>query len=353
MYRRPLHQKKSKGAALILVLGVLAIMTVLTVQINGSAKNLTKQQFSLKQLQQSYWYARSGEEFAKLESKKYVSSKYIPEDKRSIIFPIEDGSIEIIITLMQDCFNLNSFSQRSAIKVNNRLINENDQNSNNNNNSNENNEKINLQGVELKRKQLNTLFNHFSINADRSTLFADRLIDWLDADNIPTGIYGAENTYYASTQPARLTPNQHLFSLSEIRQFLEKDYQDFTAVEDLLCTRPGDNQLRVNINQLDPSSATLISAILIGNISDEAALSIIENRPKAGFSSLDEFWQLAELKDININEAQKNAFSIENRYFQIETKVNYLNAKFSLISLLRINEDKSVDIISRQYGVIS
>ena len=353
MRRQPVYIRKSSGAALILVLGVLAIMTVLTVQINDSAKKLTNQQFSLKQLQQSYWYAKSGEEYARLESRKYVTSKYIPEDKRSIIFPIEDGSIEINTTLMQNCFNLNSFSQRSALKVKNRLNNENPPNSNNANNSNENDTKNNLQGVELKRQQLNTLFNSYSINTDQSTFFADRLIDWLDADNIPTGNYGAENTYYASAHPARLTPNQHLFNLSEIHQFLEKDHQDFTAVEDILCTRPGDNQLRVNINQLDTSNALLISAILLGNVNNKTALSIIENRPKEGFSSLDEFWQLTEFKDININAAQKNAFSIENRYFQIETKVNYLNSKFSLISLLRINDDKSVDIISRQYGVIS
>ncbi len=343
--------KHHRGAALILVLGVLSVMSILAVQIFDSAKSITAHQTGLKDLQQSYWYAKAGEEYAKLESKKYVSQKYIPEDKRQLFFPITDGNIAIDVTLMQDCFNLNSFSERSAKQSPNRVAHDNANVPSETENKNENTAK--LIGVALKRQQLSTLFGHFSISSERSQFFSDRLIDWLDADNIPVGNYGAENTFYASEQPALLTANQHLFSKAEMLSFLGEEHVDFSKAEKHLCARPGDNQLQVNINQLNENSAVLISAILIDKVDAQQAKSIIEDRPQEGWASVDEFWQLPAFKDIEINTAQRKAFTVENRYFQIETKVSYKNSKFSLISLMRINEDKTVDVISRQYGVIS
>ena len=42
---------------------------------------------------------------------------------------------------------------------------------------------------------------------------------------------------------------------------------------------------------------------------------------------MDDFWQLPAFKDMKISIMQKKAFSIENRYFGVETKVNYKAGK--------------------------
>lgn len=348
---------KSSGAALILVLGVLSIISVLSVQIIESTHNLTRAQASQSQLQQSYWYAKSGEEYAKLISKGYLYKRMLHGEHTQLRFPISDGSISITLKPLQNCFNMNSLSQRSAINIINRVMFDAVDNPNTSGDLPKNLAEQaldeNLLGIPLKRRQIQSLFSLFDISADRAQLFSDRIIDWLDEDNIPTGSYGAENTYYAGSNPAREAPNQHLLISQEMQHFLGDEHLDFTAVAALFCSHPGDNKLQVNINQLEVDSAVLISALLLEKIDLNSAQQIIKDRPQDGFESMAEFWKLPAFNGLTISIMQKKAFSIENRYFQVISEVNYKDSKFTLQSLIRVNTNKEVHVISRTYGVNS
>ena len=183
-------------------------------------------------------------------------------------FPIDQGTIKITLKPLQNCFNINSLSQRSGVNVINRVMFDTVDNPKTSGDSPlkkaEQALDENVLGIPLKRRQLTHLLSQFDLAADRSQYFTDRLIDWIDEDNLPIGSHGAENTYYASAKPARLTPNTHTLTLAEMRGFLADDYAEFKALLPLLCTRPGDNKLQVNINQLNQNNASLISAILLG-----------------------------------------------------------------------------------------
>jgi general secretion pathway protein K len=345
---------KSRGAALILILGILTIISLLAVQIMESANNLATQQAGLKRLQQSYWYAKAGEEYATLISRKYLFERILDEKKLKINLPIGDelstDRIEIELKVMQNCFNLNSFSQQSSANTPNRALN--DVIVVDENKQNEIAEKP-LMGIELKRAQLNALFADYDISEDRAQFFSDRLIDWLDTDNTPSGRYGAESVFYTTEQPSRLSPNQHLLINDEVGLFLMDDLKDFSSIMPLLCVRPGDNNLHVNINQLDETNAVLLSAIMLGGIDQQTAVSLIANRPEKGYDSPESFWQQPEFSELKISSVQKKALSVENRYFKVITNVMYQHKKFKLISMIRINDDKKVQVLSRQYGVTS
>ncbi|NQZ33057.1 MAG: type II secretion system minor pseudopilin GspK [Oceanospirillaceae bacterium] len=347
----------STGAALILVLGVLSIISILSMQIIEAANNLSSAQFNQQQVQQSYWYAKAGEEYARLITKEYLFKKILLDKHKTLHFPITDGAINITLKPLQNCFNINSFSQRSAINVINRVLFDKVDNPEISGDTPQKKAEQaldeNILGIPLKRSQLQALFSLHDIERNRADFFSDRIIDWLDEDNIPSGNHGAENSYYASAELPRETPNQHLLIKEEMQHFLANDQQDFTSVLPLLCSRPGDNKLQVNINQLDNDSAILLSAILLEKIDTKTAQSIIENRPEEGFQSLSEFWDLPEFKDMKISLMQKKALVIENRYFQVESDVSYKETKFKLVSLIRINTNKKVHVISRKYGVNS
>ena len=349
--------KKSSGAALILVLGILSVIGILAVQIMDTVDQLTQQQRGLKQLQQSYWYARAGEQYAAFLSKDYLYTKMLKAEQRELSFPIEQGVLQVTLKPLQNCFNLNSFSERSGIDVINRafvdII---------------DNPAIsvdtpkdaaaraldeNLNSIALKRKQLQSLFSMHDLDKDSSDYFADRLIDWLDLDTLPSGYHGAENTYYASEQPGKLTPNQHMVLLDEMVDFLGDKFSQYASILPYLCTRPGDNRLQININQLNQDNAFLISAVLLDKIDKETAIAIIADRPEQGFSSLDDFWQLPAFKGMKISVMQKSSLSLENRYFRVHSKVSYKDANYSSFSVIRINGKKQVQVMSRQYGVNS
>jgi len=348
---------KQCGAALILVLGVLAIISVLSVQVIETANGLARAQASQTQLQQSFWYAKAGEEYAKLVSKDYLYTKMLFKEHTNLHFPISDGEINITLTPLQNCFNLNSLSDKSGVNIMNRTVFDMIDNPKISGDTPKSKAEqaldINLIGIPLKRRQLETLFSEHDIDADRAQFFSDRLIDWLDEDNLPIANYGAENTYYAALSPSRETPNQHLMIKEEMQDFLGDDLFDFSTVMPLLCVHPGDNKLQININQLTDKNATLLSAILLDKIDTATAQSIIEERPAKGFENLTDFWLLPVFKDLNISIMQKKAIVLENRYFQVKSQVSYKETKFTLHSLIRINTNKQVHVISRKYGVNS
>jgi len=350
-------RQKSRGAALILVLGILSVIGILAVQIMDTVDDLTKQQQGLKQLQQSYWYARAGEDYAAFISRDYLYTKRLKAEQTLLSFPIEQGVLQVTLKPLQNCFNLNSFSERSGINVMNRAFVDVIDNPAISGDTGMDAEARaldeNLNSTALKRRQLQSLFAMLELDKDSSDYFADRLIDWLDQDNLPSGYHGAENTYYASEQPGQLTPNQHLVIADEMRDFLGDKFGQYQAVMPLLCTRPGDNKLQININQLDQSNAFLISAALLDKIDKQTAIDIIKDRPEEGFASLAEFWQLPAFKDIKISVMQKNSLSVENRYFQVRSSVSYKDANYISFSVIRINGKKQVQVISRQYGVNS
>ncbi|EPJ55680.1 MAG: hypothetical protein OFPI_02900 [Osedax symbiont Rs2] len=355
--RRQQTLEKSAGAALILVLGVLSVVGILAVQIMGTVDDLTRRQQGLKQLQQSYWYARAGEQYATFISRDYLYTKILKAEHTSLSFPIEQGILQVTLKPLQNCFNLNSFSQRSGIDVMNRafvdVIDNPVISGDTALDATASTLDENLNSTALKRRQLQSLFAMLDLDKDSSDYFADRLIDWLDQDNLPSGYQGAENTYYASEQPGQLTPNQHLVISDEMRDFLGDKYNQYQPLLPYLCTRPGDNKLQININQLDQSNAFLISAALLDKIDKQTAIDIIRDRPEEGFASLADFWQLPAFKNIKISVMQKNSLSVENRYFQVRSSVSYKNASYISFSLIRINSKKQVQVISRQYGVNS
>jgi len=351
---KPLASRNS-GAALILVLGVLSIISILSLQVIETTNNLAAAQASQGQLQQSYWYAKAGEEYAKIISRDNLYKKMLHAEHTQLRFPIVDGEIQVSLQPMQNCFNLNSLSQRSGIDVFNRVFFDTIDNPNISGDTPrakaEQALDENLLGLPLKRLQIRALFSEFEINAQRAQFFSDRLIDWLDEDNIPSGSDGAENTYYATASPSRETPNQHLLIAEEVEDFLASDEQEFAAVLPLLCARPGDNKLQVNINQLNSNNAVLLSAILLNKIDLDTAKNIIQERPANGFESLPEFWKLPAFDGLKISIMQKKAFVLENRYYRVSSKVSYKTAKFTLHSLIRVNSKKQVHVISRTYGV--
>ena len=176
--------QKSSGAALILVLGILSVISILAVQIMDTVDNLTRQQQGLKQLQQSYWYARAGEQYAAFISRDYLYTKMLKAEQTLLSFPIEQGVLQVTLKPLQNCFNLNSFSQRSGINVMNRaFVDVIDNPAISGDTAMDAAARAldeNLNSTALKRRQLQTLFSMLELDKDSSDYFADRLIDWLD-----------------------------------------------------------------------------------------------------------------------------------------------------------------------------
>jgi general secretion pathway protein K len=163
----------------------------------------------------------------------------------------EGGSVEIQISDLQGCFNLNALGSGTAQAVHVALIN-----------------LLNITGL--------------------PPAIADRALDWVDADDITTG-FGGEDNEYLLAKPAFRTPNGRFGDTSEIRVLLEgidtgEDDGVNRRLLPLLCALPID-QLQVNVNT---ARGEVLAALLPG--SDLSRPQALSNQPR-GFRTVGEFVQ--------------------------------------------------------------
>jgi len=348
-----LHQR---GVALIMVLGVLAVISVLAGAIYQQTR--TDQQLSsqYQALQQGYWYALGGEQVALGLADDYLEKQRLKEQESEIVFPVSEGTIQLTLIPRQQCFNLNALSDEAVDylpDVQTSGSENTDQGSNDNDSAAEGSGNTEgeqpLTGLALKRNQLLRLFELVEIDSARASQFIDRLSDWLDADSLPEGSYGAEDVEYSGQQLPQLPANQHLISDSEWLEFIELSQQERQNLEQLLCLRPGDNALRINPNQLTESQAVLVAAVLGSKVSEQLAADLFAQKPS--FETLDGLWQSSELSGIQLESARKADFSIEHRFAEVKTEVDYAAARFTLNSLIVVDKANRAQVLARRYGV--
>ncbi|RVU31676.1 type II secretion system minor pseudopilin GspK [Neptunomonas marina] len=329
------RSKQQRGAALILVLGVMAVISILATQILETSRQSTQAFKAQRDLQQARWYARAGEFYATSKLGDYIDKKQLALKDREVQFPIEQGFIRYELTSLHRCLNLNSLQLPEPKE----------------NAAEREQQKAQQSYTEAVWRYLITE------HAQADTVSADQLIqrahDWTDPDELPTGVYGAESSFYASQAPAQRPANRTFLLPSEIRYLEALAAEPRQQILPLICARPNDLAIAINPNDLQPQDAPLLQALMGGAIDARTALNIIEDRPREGWSNAAEFWQQPVLKDLSVSEASKAAIVMKRHYFSLITEVQFGVARFRLISLLHVDENKKTRVLGRRYGVNS
>lgn len=317
--------KRQHGAALIMVLGMMAIITVLATQIMDLISSDIKQTRALKDLQQASWYARGSETYALSKLEEFIKKPVLQATDLDVHFPISKGMIRYQLIPLHTCLSVNSLNRK------------------------QDDDSETYQHIQQSWK--NFLSNTINLAPSDQDMLLDRIRDWIDNDHIPSGVYGAEAAFYASQTPAQLPPNQDIISLSELYSFEISDQNTMQALMASLCARPGDNKLSINPNDLKLTDSSLLSALLNNLVNEHQAYDIIKDKPDAGYSDLTSFWQHPLLADKKLSAPMKTSFSMERHYYQLKTEVIMGKAHFNLISLLHINDQQKTYVLTRRYGV--
>src|SRR5690606_12220223 len=190
---------RQSGVALITVLLVVALVTVVCAAL------LTRQQLAIRStgnqllVRQAKYYAEGGEQLAKALLRRDLSEGPVdhpaePWANPKLRFPLDEGGeLRLRIEDLSGRFNLNS------------LV-------------------VNGQAGEQALLRLRRLLARLQL----SPAYADRLRDWLDPDQDPNGMAGAEDDQYLLLKPPYRTGPGSIADVSELRLLLgmsEADYR--------------------------------------------------------------------------------------------------------------------------------
>ncbi|EWC41724.1 type II secretion system minor pseudopilin GspK [Stutzerimonas stutzeri] len=308
--------KHQRGVALITVLLVVAIVTVV------SAAMVARQQLSIRassnqlQARQAWHYALGGEALAQAMLARdlqggepgaaAIDHLLEPWAQPLPAFEIEQGEIRVRIEDLAGRFNLNDL---------------------------------------LRDQQPNPAavaqFRRLLLRLQISAPYAERLLDWLDPDQQPSGELGAEDNAYLGLDAPYRSAGRRLYDLSELRLLLDMREEDFQRLAPYVVALPPNVPLNVN------TASPMVLSSLSDNLNLGAAESLVELRRAAPFRNSAAFLAQPALAGTTL---QGTALAVGSQFFQATSEVRLGDRRLALVSLLQREQDGSVRVFARNLG---
>lgn len=263
--------RRQRGVALIIVMLVVALVSVIAVNMSGRMQTSVVRTANFQEAEQAYWYALSAEAIVKdlllteikdSEGVVHRNQQWYQQSEDAQLYPVEGGAIGGVITDLQACFNLN------ALRV-----------------------PPDNQNLLMRRKaQLRMLMTEVMEEPDSYTVdvVVDSLADWLDDDSELSGSYGAEDSDYESLRFPYRAANGMMAHISEFRLVRGVSQDLYLALQPYVCVLPRDSRLQLNVNTIEDEHGALLYAATLGAMGVDDATRFLMNRPDSGYESLDE-----------------------------------------------------------------
>ncbi len=324
---RQARMRDEKGAALISVIFLVAIMSMTSIALlEVTTKSIRRAKLTDNQSQIN-WMMISAEEvghvaigqlFDQTSGNLNDMTPYLEQD---IVMPVLDATLLIRVEDASNCFNLNAMlSGRSVRQSANQAF-------------------------------LNLLIA-LKINENEAESLRARLLDWLDHDNTPR-LGGAEDSYYAGMRPSYRAADTQLVHVSDLRAIRGYTQEIYEVIEPYMCALNHDNPAILNVNTLNLEQAPLLTMATGGTIDIDLARNIIEDRPVGGWESIQDFADLEAIKLIETDQMNLEYLSIQSKYLSLIGQVQR-RGQASDFQLLYVQEQvgQPVKIIQRVYGVM-
>lgn len=301
---------RQRGVALITVLLVVAIVTLV------SAGMVARQHLSIRssanqlQARQAWQYALGGELLAKAILRRDLRRGALdhpgePWAQPLPPFPIDQGEVRVRIEDLAGRFNLNSLVQS---------------------------QQPDDEAVAQFRRLLALL--------DLPTPYAERLVDWLDADQQTTGDQGAEDNAYLLRDPPYRTAGRALVDVSELR-LLGMGEAELRRLAPHVAVLPAETPLNVN------TADALVLASLAAGLPPALAETLVRTRPPGGFRDAQAFLSQPLLADRKLASGR---LAVSSSFFRVVSEVRLAERRLILVSQLERSTDGTLRVLQRNLG---
>lgn len=326
MRRAKRHLDRQRGVALVTAVLIVALATLLAVDVGFKGYLDQRRTANAFALDQSFEVALGGEAWASdvLRRDKLQSSKTddFTEEWATPIppIPLEDlgGEFEGQLEDLQGRFNLNDLVKYDA----------------------------GGQGAvdEGAVRRLERLLELLELEPK----WAKFIADWIDSDTNPQFPDGAEDTVYTGLQPPYRTANMPITRTSELLALPEFGIERYKRLEPFVTALPANTPIN-----LCTASPELLDAIVEGTREFTAARDgMKQTRQQRCFPNKEEFEQ-AIPDDQKQQLREGNVFGETSDYFQATIWVTLGTHRFTLYSLLyRTDGNNQVRPILRSYGTL-
>lgn len=348
---------QNRGMALITVLLVIALAVIVATKMNSTLIFQVQRTENLNSNEQAYWYAMGAEAFAKTVLKLSFKES---EDKDvthlgqiwaagESSFPVDMGEINGEITDLQSCFNLNSLNNINVSSTSNSSSTTSTSTTSTTSTSTSASTTAITNVAKNTLIELIVLLELEGITSFEAESMADSLYDWLDSDSMISGSGGAEDNDYASKKYPYLAANSLMTSVNELRLVEHFTPEVILALKDYVCVLPNNTLHGININTIDSEDPKLLQA-LFGGIDKSEAEEILSERGDEGFESINDFESSSAVSSVKDFAQFKDQFVVDSEYFNLKIKTSFNNSYFNMNSIMKINTDQSITVISRTVG---
>ncbi len=284
-------RSSQRGVALITMMLIAALATTLVLAMIGRQSRLQAEIGAQFQQDQIAEYDRGAEYFAMAALKADSDDGNKTDHPNEYwaqpfpAFPVPGGVIAPTVRDAQARFNLNSLIKNNQVDP-------------------------------VSLRFFKQLLEQFAIPVE----LADTLVDWLDADSLPTGSSGAEDDYYLRQDPAYRCANRSLSTFSELRLVKGFSSDLLRQLAPYVTVLPSSART-LNVNFLSPG---LLEAMVPG-LSPNNALELLQRRPADGWESVEQFLDNPVFASATpeVRSGLQQLLSVDSQYFELYTRIRF------------------------------
>lgn len=308
--------KRQQGVALITVLLVVAVVTVVCAGLIARQHLAIRSSANLLNARQAWHYALGGERLAEAVLARDVRQG----DPRAPVDHLGEPWAQPI----------SSFALEEGGELRVRIE--------------DPSGRLNLNGL-VRQRQVNQpaleRFRRLLLRLKIEEPYAERLVDWLDAGEEPSGGEGAEDNQYLLLQPAYRAANRALADVSELRLLLGMQEQEFLRLQPYISALPADTGLNVN------TASPMVLSTLADGLTPEMAMQLVAARGRQGYRSVEEFLAQPTLAGLGI---AAPGLAVGSHYFQVICEVSLDQRRQVLVSTLQRDDEGKLRVLGRDLG---
>ncbi|WP_413113151.1 type II secretion system minor pseudopilin GspK [Thaumasiovibrio sp. DFM-14] len=325
--------RQQRGVALILVLGVLALMTTLALAMNQRLQLVLYRAENQVFSQQSYWYALSVEALAQVALRQSIddddvvslNQAWATPDQR---YPLDDGMAVGQIYDYQACFNLNGLA---AIPP-----------------PNDGSQRPYLVTA------LQVLLEESDVDSYESEVIADSVWEYVNPSTATQSAYGAGDSTYEGLQPPYVMPNGWMGDKTELRAVAGVSAEIYKKVSTLVCAVPSDDMV-ININTLHVTQAPILVGLFAPDLPLDNAIRLIEGRPYDGWQNIEDVMAQSDFGVLSnqTRDRGREHLTVSSHFFQLDAEIEVARNRLRIAALLQRDSADNVVVVRRRFGGFS
>jgi general secretion pathway protein K len=251
-----------RGAALLIALMLVSVLSMIAFTLANEVRVSLARAANTKLVDQAVWHGMSAEALARQTMRLLAivnaDRVQLPESwaQEGVVFPLDNGMLSARITDRSTCFNVNQLvSDRGGGEY-----------------------EANTVGID----HFYQLLGDLGARGASANDLVEGLVEYI------VGGRGADANYALGDPPYRAA-GALISDLGELSRVAGWDGGTIANLSPFICAWPTSEAVPLNINQFQLKDAPVLAATLGGEVSVEDARRLIENRPAAGYDSVNEF----------------------------------------------------------------